>query len=255
MKIVYFFILLITYCLAYQKGSDFISYHVYGDGQISGKWDYYGLVSDYASYITANSHNLPGLSCVKMYSPVSGKTIYVTVVDEGGRGFDLNLPAFCELCGDKGGFRDGGCQVEWEELSAGDKSCANFRSGKTKPDCNLCPAGTICGNPDPNRNMGVNWDSYCPQYIDYGMRRCEMRIDGCTCYTSGAPPPQDPPPQNPPPQNPPQDPNTPCTSTATYTLVKDDSCTVVATKYGVAIEKMYNIDDANKLCRDSRQWI
>jgi len=108
----------------------------------------------------------------------------------GGRGFDLNEPAFCELCGDEGGYAAGGCNINWKVVDV--SQCNNFRAGKSKPNCNLCPSGSTCNNPDPNRNGGVDWNSYCPGVIPLGSginrRRCEMRIDGCTCYGgSGGP--------------------------------------------------------------------
>jgi len=250
-----FLVLLITFCQS-QSGTNFISYHVYDANQISGEWDYYGKPSDYAGYITANSVGLVGKVCVEMTS--SEKTIYVVSLDAGGRGFDLNLPAFCELCGDEGGFAAGGCNINWQVVDY--QTCADWRAGKTQPDCDMCPAGTICNNPDPNRSIGVDWDTYCPTLVNYGMRRCDMRIDGCTCYTTDStlpppnPPPQNPPPQNPPPQNPPPS-SGPCTATSTYTLVSGDSCSALATRFGVTQDNIYDVTDGNNLCSTSRMWV
>jgi len=163
-----------------QSGTDFISYHVYSD-PTSAKCNPFMMQSEYAGYITANIHGLPCFSCVEMKS--GRNTIYVRAVDEGGRGFDLNLPAFCELCGKEGGFAAGGCNVNWRVVD--ESLCKNFHAGKTTPNCDLCPQGYTCGNPDPNFNAGVPWEQYCPSQVPLGtvtMNRCEMRIDGCTCW-------------------------------------------------------------------------
>jgi len=112
--------ILLLACLASltlaQSGRDFISYHIYGSDKISGSCDYYNPPSVYGGYITATTHGLPCYSCVKMTS--GGKSIHVTTVDTGGRGFDLNEPAFVELCGAEG-IRLGGCDVSWQVVAAG----------------------------------------------------------------------------------------------------------------------------------------
>jgi hypothetical protein len=189
-----------------QSGSYFISYHLYtpSPGGISAYCDATSPQSKWAGYITANSLGLPCNSCVKMTSQKTGKYIYAFVVDKGGRGFDLNQPAFCELCGEEGGFAQGGCNINYEVQSS-ITPCNNWIAGKTKPWCDLCPTGSTCGNPDPNRNLGVDWNIYCPSFgSSDGMTRCFMRIDGCTCYGGTSSPPLPPPPtQNPPPPPPP----------------------------------------------------
>jgi len=182
-----FWSLLISFVLVYSyptSGTDFISYHKYTD-PIMAFCDATSSQSRWGGYITANSKDIPCGSCIKMTS--GSKTIYVISIDKGGRGFDLNQPAFCELCGEAGGFAAGGCNVNWEIVDY-NSNCVPFFQGKTKPWCDMCPAGSTCGNPDPNRNMGVNWDAYCPQVASPdGMTRCFMRIDGCKCY-GGTPP-------------------------------------------------------------------
>jgi hypothetical protein len=200
-------VLVLQYCTVFSatvtSGTQFISYHIYTDPTSSACYPNDNQAK-WAGYITANTFSLPCGTCVEMVA--GSKKIYVYAIDIGGRGFDLNLPAFCELCGEEGGFAAGGCNVNWRVVDG--SVCAAWIAGKTKPKCNLCPAGSTCGNPDPNRNGGVDWASYCPGIINLGsgvtMTRCEMRIDGCTC-TGGQPvtPPTTPP------VTPPKTPTTP----------------------------------------------
>lgn len=110
-----------------RTGSNRITYHIYGNGQIYGACDYYSQVSAYGGYITANSLGLECFSCVRMSH--NGKSIHVTVVDTGGEGFDLNEPAFIELCGSEG-INAGRCSITWEIVEHS-KCPGNPKAGST----------------------------------------------------------------------------------------------------------------------------
>jgi len=109
-------VLIATSLAAAQSGSHAITYHIYGNGQISGACDWSNPVSKYSGYITAQTSGLSCFACVQMFCPGTGKTIHVTVVDSGGDGFDLNEPAYIELCGQKG-INDGHCQINWNVVA------------------------------------------------------------------------------------------------------------------------------------------
>jgi len=197
------------------SGNQFISYHIYGNGQTNSACYYYEPASNWAGYVTANTFGLPCGTCVLMTSVATGKYIYVTAIDIGGRGFDLNFPAFCELCCAEGGFVSGGCNINWQVVDV--SLCTNWNAGKTQPNCNPCPTGTICGNFNPNANAGVNWSTYCPQEVDLGgisMTRCQISMDGCSCPGGSSNPPPVAPPTNPPTAPPVAPPVTPPTGSS-----------------------------------------
>jgi len=113
-----------------RKGSNRITYHIYPpQGRISGSCDATSLVSKYRGYITANTLGLACFSCVRMRS--GGRTIHVTVVDTGGENFDLNEPAFRELCG-AAGIQAGRCNIDWE-VGAANNCIGNPKAGQQQP--------------------------------------------------------------------------------------------------------------------------
>jgi len=171
-------------CTAYQtSGTQAISYHIYGDGQTSSACYPTQPASNWAGYVTANTFSLPCGTCVQMsLEDNSSKYIYVTAIDIGGKGFDLNLPAFCELCRDDGGLVQGSCNINWNVVD--NSYCTNWNAGKTKPNCPLCAAGSTCGN--PGGGAGVDWATYCSGVAisdgqSVSMTRCDILDDGCTC--------------------------------------------------------------------------
>jgi hypothetical protein len=113
-----------------KSGSHAITYHIYGNGQINGACDATNLVSKYSGYITAQTSGLSCFACVKMTCPGTGNTIYATVVDSGGDGFDLNEPPYIQLCGAKG-IADGHCQINWVVVA--NTNCPGNTHGSPPP--------------------------------------------------------------------------------------------------------------------------
>jgi len=188
-----------------RNGHCAISYHDYGNGQISGACDYYSEVSKYGGYITANTLGLSCFSCVQMKN--GGNTIHVTVVDTGGMNFDLNHPAFYQLCGDQG-INDGQCTIDWTEVSA--SNCiGNPNGGQSNPP----PSNPPPSNPPPNGGgggsvrCGNDWNdanskcgSSCSDDSHCGGAHCYASLSTSPC-SGNSPPPSNPPPSNPPPSN------------------------------------------------------
>jgi len=110
-------VLALTSLVSGQSGTVPISYHDYpADGTIGGSCDYYSLVSKYNGMITATTiGSIPCFACIKM--TYNGNSIYVTRVDTGGMNFDLNHPAFQQLCG-QAGIDAGQCTINYQVVSA-----------------------------------------------------------------------------------------------------------------------------------------
>jgi len=140
-----------------RSGTNAISYHEYGNGQISGSCDYYSPVSKYAGYITATTLGLSCFSCVQM--SFGSNSIFVTVVDTGGMNFDLNEPPFEQLCGEQG-MDAGQCTINWVEVSA--SNCiGNPNSGKsaTTPPPPPPPSSPAKKSSSSTTRCGSNWSN------------------------------------------------------------------------------------------------
>jgi len=109
----------------------------------------------------ANTLGLACYSCVRMSH--NGKSIHVTVVDTGGEGFDLNEPAFVELCG-QDGINAGRCSITWEVVQP-----------------NNCPGNPNAGgNPAPVPNSGSATSSRCGTSWSDANGKC-----GTNCVNDG----------------------------------------------------------------------
>jgi len=172
-----------------RKGSNTISYHIYGNGQISGACDFSSPVSKYSGMITANTLGLECFACVRMKHATTGKQIHVTVVDTGGKGFDLNEPAFKQMCGQQG-INDGSCPITWEVVAH--SNCpGNPKAGGaapkpttpgTKPPAGGA-AGSRCGKTWALANSQCNnqkCTTTCPkgQTCFAGVKACPAKAEG-----------------------------------------------------------------------------
>jgi len=138
-----------------QSGTNTITYHVYGTGQIYGSCDYYSQVSKYAGYITANVLGLPCYACIEMN--YGSNTIYVTNVDTGGNVLDVNEPAFIQLCG-QNGLNAGHCTVSWQIVSA-NNCIGNPNAGSSPPPPPPPPPSNPSSSGNQDMRCGSDWES------------------------------------------------------------------------------------------------
>eukprot|EP01123_Difflugia_compressa_P012069 TRINITY_DN5036_c0_g1_i1.p1 TRINITY_DN5036_c0_g1~~TRINITY_DN5036_c0_g1_i1.p1 ORF type:complete len:257 (+),score=37.33 TRINITY_DN5036_c0_g1_i1:11-781(+) len=179
-----------------------ISYRIYPSGKEATNSSCYphDPASKWAGYVTASNISIPCGSCVKMTSTTKygGKTIYAVRIDIG-QGFDLNQPAFNEMCGDQG-YLDKHCDIIWSivDLSYCKSWVASHGgSGGVPPpppptststttgstSNGGCRTGYVCTSTDPQQNPGINWPVYCKN-TQGGYSFCQLGVSGCGCVRS-----------------------------------------------------------------------
>jgi len=118
-------------------------------------------------------------------------------VDTGGMNFDLNQPAFQQLCGDAG-INAGQCTINWQVVSA--SNCIGNPNGgqSASPPSSSPPSGggggsVRCGSDwsDANGKCG----SSCSDDSQCGGQYCYASLSTSPCSGSSSPP------SNPPPSN------------------------------------------------------
>lgn len=176
------FLLVVALCvpsILAAGGSESISYHIYGDGQTSSACYWDKPASNWKGYVTANIHGLACGTCVRMTSTYTGasKTIYVTAIDIGGKGFDLNQPAFMELCGQRG-YNEGSCAIDWQTVDY--SQCTAFLNGGATnpvPVPVAQPTGgggrVACGHGTCDPGQCCSQWGYCGSTQDYCGAGCQ----------------------------------------------------------------------------------
>eukprot|EP01123_Difflugia_compressa_P006913 TRINITY_DN1931_c0_g2_i1.p1 TRINITY_DN1931_c0_g2~~TRINITY_DN1931_c0_g2_i1.p1 ORF type:complete len:350 (-),score=77.12 TRINITY_DN1931_c0_g2_i1:146-1144(-) len=135
------------------SGTYKISYHEYPTSdKTSSSCYYYDYASKWANYVTATViSDIACGQCVKMTSTdkYGSKTIYVVRIDIGGQGFDLNKPAFDEMCGNQG-YLDGHCDISYETVDA--SLCNSWIASHGGTGVAVNPGGTV---PPPPPTSGT----------------------------------------------------------------------------------------------------